>query len=167
MRILYVIIGNPHKEKFDENAFLDSVSELIEEKMKVSELKEISEVSGYDLEKIRVAYMKLKKDAYDVSASMIIDALQGYDVDSKRFDTNFYRESFPGFSKNELRSMVEEARKHKPFRLEGDPDLWIEGYISYYRDKVLATADETKTTMFQRLMDLLRRDYDHYVISKK
>ncbi len=147
------------KAAFDENAFLDSVSELIDEKMKVSELKKIAEVSGYDIEKIRITYMKLKKNGDEVSSDMIIAAMTGEEtVDG--IDYVFYRETLPGFSKDELKAMVEEARKHKPLDHKGDTDLWIEGYISYYRDKALATADDTKTTMFKRLMDMLRKDYD-------
>lgn len=148
------------KAAFDENAFLDSVSDLIEEKMKVSELKRLAEASGYDLEKIRVNYMKLKKDGSEVSSDMIIAAVMGTVQEDTGFNYDFYREMFPGFNRDELKSMVEEARKHRPLDHTGDKDLWIEGYISYYRDKALATADDTKTTIFKRLMDMIRKDYD-------
>jgi hypothetical protein len=148
------------KVAFDENVFLDSVSELIEEKLKVSELKRIAEASGFDLEKIRLTYMKLKKDVDDVSCEMMIEAFSGKEEEIKAFDFEYYREKLPGFTRDELKSMVVEAEKHKPVEMKEEPGTWIEEYISYYRDKALATADETKTTMFKRLMDMLRKDYD-------
>ena len=152
------------KKPVDENAFADSVSELIEEKMRVGELKSIAEVSNYDLEKVRVTYMKLKKDGGMVTAGMMLAALNGEKTVTAEDGTKnaFYRKKFPGFTMEEIDLMVDEATKHRPYGYPDTAMTWVEKYIGYYRDKVLATPDDTKTTLFKRLMDMLRHDYDRF-----
>ena len=39
-------------------------------------------------------------------------------------------------------------------------DLWLTDYISHYKDLVDATPEDTKTTPYKRLLDMLRKDYE-------
>ncbi len=40
-------------------------------------------------------------------------------------------------------------------------ELFASDMVDYYLAKIKTTPDETKTTVFQRLMDMLRKDYDN------
>lgn len=41
-----------------------------------------------------------------------------------------------------------------------DRDLWLTDYISHYKKLVDATPEDTKTTTYKRLLDMLRKDYE-------
>lgn len=40
-------------------------------------------------------------------------------------------------------------------------DLWLTDYISHYKELVDATPEDTKTTPYKRLLDMLRKDYEN------
>lgn len=39
-------------------------------------------------------------------------------------------------------------------------DSWIIDYISHYKDIIDATSEDTKTTPYKRLLNMLKNDYD-------
>ena len=39
-------------------------------------------------------------------------------------------------------------------------DLWLTDYITHYKDLVDATPEDTKTTPYKRLLDMIRKDYE-------
>lgn len=41
-----------------------------------------------------------------------------------------------------------------------DRDMWLADYIGHYKTKIDATASDTKTTPYNRLLDMLSKDYD-------
>lgn len=43
-------------------------------------------------------------------------------------------------------------------------ELFATDLVSYYYDKIAATPEETKTTMYKRLLDCVKNDYDNQVI---
>ena len=44
-------------------------------------------------------------------------------------------------------------------------ELFAVDLVLYYYDKIIATPEETKTTVFKRLLDCVRNDYDHEVFN--
>ena len=52
-------------------------------------------------------------------------------------------------------------RKLGPGKVPFDKqDAWATDYITYYLDYINATPDDTKTTVYKRLLDTVRKDYD-------
>ncbi len=151
-------------EKEDPTKELDmllKLSEIIGESYRMDEMREILRTSGYDMEKIRVSYMELQQANIEPTINNMLDMLKGAKARNATIDYDFYKEMFPGFTDKELESIVLEARKHAPMgRKEIEKDLWIENYISYYRDKILATSEDTRTTVYRRLLDSVIKDYD-------
>ena len=47
-------------------------------------------------------------------------------------------------------------KKNLPFRED-----WAVDYTRWYYDKILATSEETRTSLFRRLLDSLKNDYDN------
>lgn len=43
-------------------------------------------------------------------------------------------------------------------------ELFAVDLILYYYDKIVATPEDTKTTVYKRLHDCVKKDYDHQVI---
>lgn len=39
-------------------------------------------------------------------------------------------------------------------------DSWLIDYISHYKDIIDATSEDTKTTPYKRLLNMLKNDYD-------
>lgn len=62
----------------------------------------------------------------------------------------------------QIERIAVEAQKHiVPGKINMEyRELWIADYVTYYNDKIRDTPDDTKTTPYKRLMNLLRNDYD-------
>lgn len=71
---------------------------------------------------------------------------------------------YDSFSMSEIRHLVEESFKHIDVMYVdfSRRELWAIDYISHYYDKIRATASDTKTTAYRRLLDMLRHDYDNF-----
>ena len=68
----------------------------------------------------------------------------------------------PEFTERQLHSLFSEASKHKqpgivPF---SQWELWAVDYITHYYDLIQATPEDTKTTTYKRLLDMVRKDYE-------
>lgn len=65
------------------------------------------------------------------------------------------------FTDDQLKFLYTASFRHLPpgtIRIQSR-DLWLTDYIAYYKDIVDATAEETKTTPYKRLLDMLKSDY--------
>ena len=66
------------------------------------------------------------------------------------------------FTDKEIGYLYKTARRK--FALSGLPideqDGMLTDYVLYYRDKMDATSEQTKTTPYNRLFDMVRKDYD-------
>lgn len=145
-----------------EMDFIAEMSESIDIPMKVAEMRKVAMASGYDLERIKTAFTELK----DLTATVTSDALiarMAVNSSAPALDGA----TFPGFSVRELEAMYHEAAKHMPEDYEGDEAAWAEEYTAYYRDKIQDDPEGTKTTVFKRLMDSLRKDYDGLAAKRK
>ncbi len=138
-----------------EMDFIAEMSESIDIPMKVAEMRKVAMASGYDLERIKTAFTELKDLAATVTSDALI-ARMAVNSSAPALDSA----TFPGFSVRELEAMYHEAAKHMPEDYEGDEAAWAEEYTAYYRDKIQDDPEGTKTTVFKRLMDSLRKDYD-------
>lgn len=138
-----------------EMDFIAELSEAIDIPMKVTEMRKVAMASGYDLERIKTAFTELKDLAATVTSDDLI-ARMAVNSSAPALDGA----TFPGFSVRELEAMYHEAAKHMPEDYEGDEAAWAEEYTAYYRDKIQDDPEGTKTTVFKRLMDSLRKDYD-------
>lgn len=160
---IQITVAEPGQFSRHEMEVVSEISDIIDEPLKVSDLRSIAKAAGYDIEKIKNIYRKLKEADSDITAEIMIKAVtDGYsDASPRGFDREFYRENFPGFSTDELKCMYEESRKHIAMSCTKSKDLWICDYISFYLKKIDSTSKDTKTTVYKRLMDSLRKDYDH------
>lgn len=67
---------------------------------------------------------------------------------------------FPELKPKELDSLFHAAIKHVAGEINWDDrEIWCADYISYYYDKIKATSEATKTTLYQRLLDMVIKDY--------
>lgn len=68
------------------------------------------------------------------------------------------------FSNKEMYFLYKTALRHVASNIvtDIDMDMWMYEYVTYYWDMVQATASDTKTTPFKRLLDNVNRDYKNY-----
>lgn len=86
---------------------------------------------------------------------------------NKRAEKSYYpiaTSSFGSdFTDDQLKFLFSASWRHLPagtieFQYR---DLWLTDYISHYKAIVDATPDDTKTTPYKRLLDMLRKDYEN------
>ncbi len=67
------------------------------------------------------------------------------------------------FTDEEIDNLVVSARKHMSIgEIDKDKqELWLSDYIVYYLEKIRMTPQDTKTTQYKRLLNLLQNDYDN------
>ena len=67
------------------------------------------------------------------------------------------------FTDDQLKFLFGASWQHLPAGIIefSSRDLWLVDYISHYKDKVDATPEDTKTTVYKRLLDMLRKDYEN------
>lgn len=158
-----VVSQEPRKmDAASEMDFIAELSEAIDIPMKVAEMRKVAMASGYDMERIKTAYTKLKDSSAPITSDILIEQLIKREPVPSLDGT-----VFPGFSTKELEALYREAAKHMPADYEGNREAWAEKYTAYYRDKIQDDADGTKTTVFKRLMDSLRKDYDGLAAKKE
>lgn len=66
------------------------------------------------------------------------------------------------FTDDQLKFLFAASWPHLPVRVIAptDRDLWLTDYILHYKEIIDATQEDTKTTPYKRLLDMLRKDYD-------
>lgn len=154
-----------------EMDFIAEMSEMMDEAMKVADMRHIAKLSGYDLARIRSAYGELKAAGEEVSAAAL--AVKVASQPARRQEAPpapapmLSADRFPGFDAEELMLLYRESAKHRPKGWDGSERQWAERYAAYYRDKIGDDPDGTRTTVFRRLMDCLRRDYDGFALEKE
>ena len=71
------------------------------------------------------------------------------------------KEAYPEFSEEEISLLVRESLKHVLGLVKFDArEIWAYEYVAHYYDYIAATPQDTKTTFFKRLLDMVRNDYD-------
>ncbi|MBR5178508.1 MAG: replication initiation protein [Lachnospiraceae bacterium] len=82
-----------------------------------------------------------------------------------------FLENFSEFSDEEVEGLFKAALDHIArgiFSIKkrnwDARELWAIDYVTYYYDKIKATAKDTKTTVFKRLYDCVSKDYDDYSV---
>ena len=123
-------------------------------------------------------------DQLEFKQSNIFDFLETYDTETKADSQKeaFEREEkkekdiekaqykvaasvfYDDFTQKQIVHLVEEAFKHiPPMRVnQSDKEMWAIDYISHYHDKIKATAEETRTSTYRRLLDCVIKDYDQF-----
>lgn len=78
---------------------------------------------------------------------------------------------FKEFSDEEIEGLFKGALNHLARgvfavrkRNWDERETWAIDYVSYYYEKIMATAKDTKTTVFNRLYDCVIKDYDNYAV---
>ena len=66
------------------------------------------------------------------------------------------------FTDDQLKFLFNASLPHIPAgTIEFDSrDLWLTDYISHYKNLIDATPEDTRTTTYKRLLDMLRKDYE-------
>lgn len=66
------------------------------------------------------------------------------------------------FNDDQLKFLFHAAFKNLPIGMmeRSQIDMWLEDYIGYYKRKVEETAADTRTKPYNRLLDMLKKDYD-------
>ena len=135
---------------------IDNVMEYIDELtngvLKISQLRMIANAFSLDTQKIKNAYMNIDKS----NEEHLLDAMLRQAAHNTPKSI-----MFEGFNDTENQRIKYEALKHKPSGLSISEEEYIQKYVNYYLDKIRATPEETKTSDFKRLMDCIRKDYDH------
>ncbi len=69
-----------------------------------------------------------------------------------------------GFSISEIENLIDTALTHlAPGRVSRDSrELWAIDFVDYYNRMVQATLSQTKTFPYNRLLDMVRKDYDDF-----
>lgn len=85
------------------------------------------------------------------------------EIDSSKYPTAasvFYDE----YTIKQTEGLVENAKRHCRPELcsEENIEMWCIDYISYYNDKVQSTREDTRTSCYRRLLDMVRKDYEGY-----
>ena len=85
------------------------------------------------------------------------------EIDSLKYPTAasvFYDE----YTIKQTEGLVENAKRHCRPELcsEENIEMWCIDYISYYNDKVQSTREDTRTSCYRRLLDMVRKDYEGY-----
>lgn len=67
------------------------------------------------------------------------------------------------FNDDQLKFLFHAAFKNLPFSMldRSQVDMWLEDYIGYYKHKLDETVADTRTKPYNRLLDMLKKDYDH------
>ncbi len=72
-------------------------------------------------------------------------------------------ESFPEFTDRQIEALGRSAFKlFSPMLSLNEWETWSVDYIVHYYDYVKATPEDTRTTVFKRLLDAVRKDYDGF-----
>ena len=77
-----------------------------------------------------------------------------------------FKACLPGFTDKELDYLFGTAIEHlEPQRIPyKDRELWATDYVTHYFKAVQATEKDTKTTVYKRLLDMVKKDYDHFAV---
>lgn len=84
----------------------------------------------------------------------------------KRAEKSFYKLTVQllgkDYNDDQLRFLSSAAFEHLPPGTVGikDRDQWLSDYLYHYKKKVDATAEDTRTKPYNRLLDMVRNDYD-------
>ena len=71
------------------------------------------------------------------------------------------KEAYPEFSEEEISLLIRESLNHVLGLVKFDArEIWAYEYVAHYYDYIAATPQDTKTTFFKRLLDMVRNDYD-------
>ena len=85
---------------------------------------------------------------------------------NRRADKSYYPVATSSFGEeftdDQLKFLAGASWPHLPVGMIDfhSRDLWLTDYISHYKDLVDATPEDTKTTTYKRLLDMLRKDYE-------
>lgn len=86
---------------------------------------------------------------------------------NKRVERSMYPAATSTFGKDftddQLKFLFAAALPHLPvgtIKVESR-DLWLTDFIAHYKDGVDATPEDTKTTPYKRLLNLLKKDYEN------
>ena len=86
------------------------------------------------------------------------------DLDNYRYPA--FKACLPGFSDEELDYLYAAAMEHLGSKRINfaNRELWATDYVTHYCSLVKATAGDTKTTTYKRLLDMVRKDYDNFAV---
>ena len=77
----------------------------------------------------------------------------------------FLTEAFPEFTDRQIEAIGRSAFKlFSPMLSMNEWGPWSVDYVVHYYDYVKATPEDTRTTVFKRLLDAVRKDYDGFAV---
>ena len=74
-----------------------------------------------------------------------------------------------GFDENKINQLYSMAIKGRTAGIIpiDQWEMFATDLVTYYYDKIIATSEETKTTVYKRLLDCVKNDYDNVSVLLK
>ena len=126
-----------------------------------AEYREIEDSSKYKQMTIQDVFYESRRSAKEEEKDIAED-LKEIEIQSYRYP--IFKDSLPDFSNEELDALYHEATKHieaGKIQLQYR-EMWVTDYVTHYYDMVIATINDTKTTPYKRLLNMVRKDYDEF-----
>lgn len=153
--------GNSHR-KYVRIDFFISMKTSVEQKetdeIIDAEYKEIEDSYKYEQLTIESIFAKGREEAKEE------EEFFKQKKELERSKHPIIKETLKGYSNEEIDHLYNEAVKHiEPGRVDHrNIEVWALDYISHYNDIVVATSNNTKTTPYIRLLDMVRKDYEAF-----
>ncbi len=164
----------PAVSQEDKDEFMDWLEEMLPFDIKTKELRIIGQEAGYSKERIlKIKDVLSNKNATSANiTNLITEALKGDSYKNQERNAGYamdlpsYEESFAHlFTARQLKSIAQSAIRNIPADMMDDKDPWLLMYVTHYYEKIEATPEDTKTTDYKRLLDMVTKDYDSYAAS--
>ena len=117
-------------------------------------IKESTEANLASLAEAQIEQEEIQEAAAEERSSRIMES-----------QFPFLTEAFPEFTDRQIEAIGRSAFKlFSPMLSMNEWGPWSVDYVVHYYDYVKATPEDTKTTVFKRLLDAVRKDYDGFAI---
>jgi len=146
--VKFFMVGKTKGEKDDTEKIIDEEYKQIEEdniyhQISLEEMFFSGHENKQTEEKQEENEIRIEKSKYKILTSMLIE-----------------------FTDHQIEAFYNEAIKHmEAGKVKFDMrEMWVVDYVTHYYDLVKATPEETKTTTYKRLLNLIRKDYEQKAI---
>ena len=151
--------------------FMDWFMELTDNSLKIKEVRELSKLAGYDKEKISAVWKRVSLNlnkGQDNLFSLLKRAIcndgkpkgDSDDMPLLTFYPIFVDCFSDKFSDRQMVALIKNALKNMRNNVD---DAEVVAYVSHYFTKIQATPEDTRSTTYKRLLDMVLKNYDDYI----
>ncbi len=149
---------------------------ILKSARQISDTEELIDTEYQEIEAERENHQYTLEDVFGISLeSRMDDMKKEQEVLEEEYDN--YQETTAEDPNEEVTGIEKALREHFTAKEIGylkeavfneetvkqnikDPEQFTIEYIRYYLDKIRATSEDTRTTVYKRLLDAVRKDYD-------